>query len=86
MGSYKVSLKKSVEKDIRKIDKKEIARILEAIDALGEDPFPTGSRKLVGSNYTYRIRVGDYRVVYFVSTQANEILIQRVGHRKEVYD
>ena len=86
MGSYRVSLKKSVEKDFRKIDKTEVPKILGAIEALTEDPFPMGSRKLVGSNFTYRIRVGDYRVVYFVSTQAQEIVIQRVGHRKEVYD
>lgn len=86
MGLYKISLKKSVDKDLRKIDKKEIPKVLQVIESLEQDPFPIGSRKLVGSNYTYRVRVGDYRVVYFVASQAKEIVIQRVAHRKEVYD
>lgn len=85
MGSYKISLKKSVEKDLRKIDQSQIKKILNAIDSLAENPFQHNSRKLVGSNHTYRIRIGDYRVLYFVNEEAFEIEIQNVGHRRDVY-
>ena len=85
MASYRISFKKSAEKDLRKIDKKEIPKVVATIDGLSEDPFPQGSRKLVGSNSTHRIRVGDYRVIYFVSKEAEEIVIQRIAHRKDVY-
>ena len=86
MESYKVSLKRSVEKDLRKIDKRYVSKIVQSIEELAGDPFPVGSRKLVGSNRSYRVRVGDYRVIYLVDTEAREIEIQRVRHRKEVYE
>ena len=56
-----------------------------AIDALASDPFPHGHRKLVGSEAKYRIRVGDYRVVYNVENQELVIFIIRIGHRKDIY-
>jgi mRNA interferase RelE/StbE len=85
MGSYKVALKRSVEKDIRRIDKGQVPDIVSAIEALSENPLPSNSRKLVGSEHTYRLRVGDYRVIYFLFHETLEIEIQRVGHRKDVY-
>ncbi len=85
MASYKISFKKSVEKDLRQIDGKEVTKILSAINDLAEDPFPPASRKLVGSSHIYRLRVGDYRVLYFVTVNTKEIEIQRIRHRKEVY-
>ena len=85
MASYRLSLKKSVEKDIRKIDRTQIPAILAAIESLVEDPFPPQSRKLVGSDHTYRLRVGDYRVIYFVFADRHEIEVQLVAHRKNAY-
>lgn len=85
MASYKIILKSSVEKDLKRIDRAQVPRILRAIEDLRSNPFPASSKKLVGSNFTYRIRVGDYRVVYIVNRPLGEIEIQRVGHRKEVY-
>jgi len=86
MGSYKLSFKKSVEKDLRRIDRKEIPKILSAVEMLQEDPFPHGSRKLVGSDNTYRIRIGDYRAIYFVAQDIREVVVQRIAHRKDVYE
>lgn len=58
---------------------------MEAVETLAETPFPFGSQKLAGSEHTYRIRVGDYRVLYEVLTGAKTVEIQRVRHRKDVY-
>jgi mRNA interferase RelE/StbE len=59
-------------------------RIIRAVRRLGKDPFPTGVRKLAGSDY-YRLRVGDYRVIYEVQKDKLIILVIRIGHRKDVY-
>lgn len=85
MGSYKILFKKSAEKDLRRIDKKQIPRIVSAIQELAENPLPTASRKLVGSNKSYRLRVGDYRVIYLLLNEENTIEIQKIRHRKEAY-
>lgn len=86
MGSYKIVLKKSVNKDLRKINRQELPKIINAVEALATNPFPTGSRKLTGSDLNYRIRIGDYRVIYAVFPSAHEIVIQRIRHRKDVYE
>ncbi len=85
MDFYKISIKRSVEKDFRRIDKMQIPRLLNAIEALADNPFPVNCRKLVGAEHTYRLRLGDYRVIYFVLEDLRQIEIQRVAHRKEVY-
>lgn len=85
MASYKISFKRSVEKDLRKIDKKEVKRILSSVEVLREMPIPPNSRKLVGATSTFRMRVGDYRVVYILNEQEEAIEIQRIRHRKDVY-
>ena len=55
------------------------------VELLAEEPFPHGSEKLAGADHTYRIRVGDYRVVYEVFVPSEIVEIQRVRHRKDVY-
>jgi len=67
MASYEIQWKHSAEKDLRGIDRQYIARILEAIESLSENPFPPQHRKLHGSESSYRIRRGDYRVIYQVN-------------------
>jgi mRNA interferase RelE/StbE len=79
----KIEYKESVERDLRRIEKKEARRILRKIEkVLGEDPARGISLKgeYVG---LYRLRVGDYRAIY-CKTQAG-VLILRVGHRKKAY-
>ena len=85
MGFYNISFKKSAEKELRTLDKKLISRVLYSIENLSNNPVPPGSRKLVGSETTHRIRIGDYRVVYLIDHDATTIEIQKIAHRKEVY-
>ena len=82
---YVITYKKSVEKDLRPIPKKALTQIVIAIQDLAEDPIPAGCSKLKGRNDTYRIRIGNYRVIYSVNSGELIILIVRVAHRKEVY-
>lgn len=85
MASFKVVFKSSVEKDLKRIDRSTVPRILSAVERLAIDPFPPSSKKLVGAQYTFRLRVGDYRVVYIVNRASGEIEVQKIRHRKEVY-
>ena len=63
MASYAVEWKKSAGKELRRLYRSVIPRIVEAVGELATDPFPAGCRKLKGSEHTFRIRVGDYRVI-----------------------
>ena len=85
MVSFKITFKSSVAKDLKRIDRAMVPRIMRAIEALTHDPMPMTSKKLVGADQTYRIRVGDYRVIYIIYRHLHEIEIQRVRNRKDVY-
>lgn len=85
MDCYQVELTRSATKDLRAIDRQSIPRIIAAIDALAHDPTPLGSKKLAGSEHTFRIRVGDYRIVYDMHDAQLIILVIRVRHRKDAY-
>ena len=85
MDSFELRWRTSTKKDLRQLPPQEIARIVEAVTALAAEPFPRGSQKLTGSDHTYRIRIGDYRVVYEVVAALKLVEIQRVRHRKDVY-
>jgi len=85
MASFEIQWRRSTRRDIRSLPAQEVMRIVAAVEALAEEPFPHGAQKLTGSEHTFRIRVGDYRVVYEVVTAARMVEIQRVRHRKEVY-
>lgn len=61
------------------------ARIAATIDALAGDPRPSGCRKLAGTDRLYRVRVGDYRVVYEIHDDRLLVLVIKLGHRREVY-
>jgi len=63
MASYRVEIARTAAKDLRGIDRKWIPRTVAAIETLESDPRPTGCKKLVGSDHTYRLRIGDYRVI-----------------------
>ena len=84
MAEYKIFFKKSVEKDLDAIPKKDLKRIIKRIGELAEDPRPHGCEKLTGQD-RYRLRQGRYRIVY--STQDNELTVWvvKVVHRKHIY-
>jgi mRNA interferase RelE/StbE len=85
MPSYRIEFKRAARKALAMIHATHVERIRDSIDALAADPFPVGYRKLVGAEAKYRIRVGDYRVIYGVENQELVILVIRIGHRKEIY-
>lgn len=86
MDSFKVEWKHSAVKELKHLPKQVVTRMLEAVESLAKDPYPCGVRKLTGSEHSYRIRVGDYRIVYNIRSSILVIEIIRVGHRKNVYD
>jgi len=83
--SFEVRWKASAQKDLRQLESKAVRRIVAAVDSLETCAVPTGASKIVGSECSYRIRVGDYRVLYSVLTQEVVIEVIRVRHRKDVY-
>lgn len=85
MDSYKVEFTRSAEKELRKIDKSKVAAIYGEIERLEFNPRPYGVKKLVGADRTYRIRVGNYRIVYEIEDDVLLVLIIRIAHRKDVY-
>jgi len=84
MASYSLTFAKGVRKDFKGIPRKDVERILGRITLLEENPRPPDSKKLVGSD-SYRIRIGNYRVIYDIHDEVLVILVLKVGHRKNVY-
>ena len=83
--SYMITYVPSAAKAIRKLDRSTARRLLDAIEWLASDPRPPGSIQLKGGSGEFRIRVGDYRVVYGIHHDELVVLVLRVGHRREVY-
>lgn len=81
---YRIEIKKSALKELSQITQPYNKKIVEAIDALADNPRPVGCKKLKGSE-AYRIRVADYRIVYTIEGVIQLIEIQRIRHRKDVY-
>jgi mRNA interferase RelE/StbE len=83
---YKVTFKKKAGKELRKLPSTVLKRVSKSIDDLEENPRPDGSKKLKGSDEnTWRIRTGDYRVIYVIEDTIKIVEIRKVGHRKDVY-
>lgn len=85
MPLYAVSFRRSAEKDLRKLDPAMQRRVLRAVEELARKPRPSGCRKLQGGEEAYRIRLGDYRVIYTVDDGVKVVAVERVRHRREVY-
>jgi mRNA interferase RelE/StbE len=84
---YAVALERAAARFLLRLrDAKLKKRLDDAIEALSDDPRPHGSRKLAGTSDRYRIRVGDYRIVYRVDDGKVTVLVLVIGHRREVYD
>ena len=82
---YRVEVKSSAQREIARRPGDTRRRVLLAIVNLAGAPHPVGSRKIIGTDDTYRVRVGDYRVVYEVADRVLIVFIIRVAHRKDVY-
>ncbi len=85
MASYKIELMPSVHKDFRTIQKAVAERIWEIIESLAEEPLPMGAIKLKDSENLYRVRLGNYRIIYSVDHTARQVLIHYIRHRQEAY-
>ncbi|NOX62887.1 MAG: type II toxin-antitoxin system RelE/ParE family toxin [Chloroflexi bacterium] len=85
MASYRIEFKRSAEKDLRKAPKNVIKRVFRQIDALAEEPLPRQAVKLTGQERLFRIRVGDYRIIYEILPKESVVVIHYIRHRREAY-
>lgn len=86
MDGYRLQIKRSAERDLRRLPLSLFARINRQILALGDEPRPPGVRKLKGTRSGWRIRIGDYRVLYQIDDEIRTVTVVRVRHRRDVYD
>jgi mRNA interferase RelE/StbE len=82
---YDIYLESAAERDLKGLAPVVFRRLIKHIRSLAEDPRPVGCHKIVGSRSDWRIRVGDYRVIYEVDEKARTIKVMRIGHRREAY-
>lgn len=85
MDTYKIEWKRAAIKELEKLPRPMISKIVSAVDHLSSNPYPHGVRKLVSTENSYRIRIGDYRVLYNIVENKLIVEIIRVGHRKDIY-
>jgi mRNA interferase RelE/StbE len=82
---YEILLERNAERDLKKLPKEIFDRVVLRIKSLSQNPKPPGTRKIVGSRNDWRIRVGDYRVIYEIDEEGRAIRIMRIRHRKQAY-
>ena len=85
MTMYRVLLERAAEKDLSRLSSEIHDRVIAAIQALANNPRPPGCRKLTGSKNDWRIRVGDYRVLYEIADEIRVVRVNRVRHRRDIY-
>lgn len=84
MEKYKIEIKKSAIKELNSIPQKDIQKIISKIRSLSSNPRPQGCTKLTNRE-DYRIRVGNYRIIYSINDDILIITVIKIGHRKEIY-
>lgn len=84
MAEYEILFKESVWKDLKKVLKSNLKRILSRVEKLGDDPRPMGCEKLTNEEL-YRVRKGNYRIIYSIQDNELTVWVIKVGHRKDVY-
>jgi len=82
---YQVVIKPSAAKAIRKLDRDTQRRVIRLLEALAVEPRPGGVTKLAGDDNLWRVRIGDYRVVYEIHDAKLVVMVVRVAHRKDAY-
>ena len=83
--AYRIEIKRSAAKEIAALPEREQRRVVRAIEGLAAEPRPAGGRKLVGGQEAYRLRIGDYRIVYRIADRVLTVFVVRVRHRRGVY-
>ncbi|MEO7195071.1 MAG: type II toxin-antitoxin system RelE/ParE family toxin [Pseudonocardiaceae bacterium] len=84
-GGYAVEFERSAKKNLDRLDSPIRARVLRKVATLADDPRPPGATRLVGADDLWRIRVGDYRVVYAIEDDQLIVIVVRVAGRGKVY-
>jgi mRNA interferase RelE/StbE len=82
---YTVQLAPAAKRQLRKLDRSIQERVVRRLEKLEKDPRPPGVEKLEGDESTYRIRMGEYRIVYEIQDKVLVVLVLKVGHRREIY-
>jgi mRNA interferase RelE/StbE len=85
VSTYRLVVAPTAKKELKRLPEKTTERILKAVEALADNPRPHGSLKLEGTQNQYRIRVGDYRVIYSIADDVLTVLVIRIRHRKDAY-
>lgn len=86
MADYQITFARSARKELEALDAELVGRIFRKIELLADEPRPAGCLKLVGENNLWRIRIGDYRVIYSINDKKKNVDITAVRHRREAYD
>lgn len=84
--TYHVEVAAAAVRQLRKLDRSAQRRVQAAIELLAAEPRPNGAKKLVGGDGEWRVRTGDYRIVYEIHDNVLIVLVIAVGHRREIYD
>ncbi|MDA0791105.1 MAG: type II toxin-antitoxin system RelE/ParE family toxin [Proteobacteria bacterium] len=85
MANYEIEVSSTAEKQLRKLTQKDQISVLKRIQGLSSEPRPNHSRKLRGQTNVYRIRVGNYRILYSIEDKRLIIIVLKLGHRRDVY-
>lgn len=83
--SYDIRIVRSADRSLARMPRTVQGRPDAAVGRLAEDPYPQGSERLSGSDPIYRIRVGDYRLLYTIDEEDRTVTVVRIGHRRDVY-
>ena len=86
VGSYAVEIKPSAQKELDAAPDATVARLIHKMESLRDNPRPTGCKKLKGFRNQWRVRVGDWRVLYIIDDSRRLISVTRIAHRREVYE
>lgn len=84
--SYRIEVAPAAVRQLRKLDRVAQRRVQAAIELLASEPRPSGAKKLVGGDIEWRVRTGDYRIVYEIHDNVLLVLVVAVGHRRDIYD
>lgn len=85
MAFFEITFKRSAEKDLRRLPPELVPRVFRKIESLAENPFPSQSIKLTDTEKIYRLRVGDYRIIYEADTEVGIVTVHYIRHCREVY-
>ncbi|MBB1509843.1 MULTISPECIES: type II toxin-antitoxin system RelE/ParE family toxin [unclassified Tessaracoccus] len=84
--SYRIEVAPAAVRQLRKLDRGAQRRVQAAIELLASGPRPSGAKKLVGGDGEWRVRTGDYRIVYEIHDNVLLVLVVAIGHRRDIYE